>query len=166
MCGEFKLSINRYVRNKSAKALKDCTESIENLEQQIQRFVMAIEEVREAIAKLDKEINESGASVSNLRENIRMRKLVRDIVITQEEIDSYDMEEAAKAKRKFEEQYNVKKALESELQSKVGTVNLALPALSLQDIASVRSHRRRAKLRSIANENLGGRSERVQRHQY
>lgn len=118
------------MRNKSAKALKDCTENIENVEQEIQRFVTAIEEVREAIAKLDKEINESGASVSNLRENIRLRKLVRDIAITQEEIDSYDMEEAAKAKRKFEEQYNVKKALESELQSKVRIMNLTLFALS------------------------------------
>lgn len=94
-------------------------ENIENIEQDIQRLVNSIEEVRKDIAKLDKEINESGASVSSLRENLRLRKLVRDIAATQEEIASYDMEEAAKAKRNFEEQYNVKKAQESELQSKV-----------------------------------------------
>ncbi|KAF7987104.1 hypothetical protein HWV62_291 [Athelia sp. TMB] len=110
--------VERYVRDKRAKALKDCIEMIDSIEQDIQRFVTEIEDVREGIAKLDKEINESGASVSNLRENLRLRKLVRDITATQEEIDSYDMEEAAKAKRNFEEQYNVKKTQESELQSK------------------------------------------------
>lgn len=56
--------------------------------------------------------------MANLRDNIRMRKLIRDIAATQAEIDSYDLEAAAKAKRNFEEQYNGKKKYENDLQSK------------------------------------------------
>jgi DNA repair protein RAD50 len=80
------------------------------------------------IAEIDKEIHESGASMANLRENIRIRNLVRDIAATQEEIDSHDMEEAAKARRNFDQQYKVKKDEESNLQSKVLSV-LSLYAL-------------------------------------
>jgi len=79
----------------------------------------AIEDARDVISKLDKEINESGAAVTNLRSNIRLRRLIRDIAATQHEIDSHDMDEAAKAKRTFEDQYKVLKAQESELQSRV-----------------------------------------------
>jgi len=56
--------------------------------------------------------------MANLRENIRIRKLIRDIEATQGEIDSHDMEEAAKARRNFDHQYKIKKAQEDELHSK------------------------------------------------
>jgi DNA repair protein RAD50 len=111
--------VHSYVRNKSAKALKECSENIEQFEKEIHDLAIAIEGARVVVANIDKEINESGASVANLRDNMRLRKLIRDIAATQDEIDSLDMEEAAKAKRTFEDQYKVKKAQESELQSKV-----------------------------------------------
>jgi DNA repair protein RAD50 len=57
--------------------------------------------------------------MTNLRENLRVRKLMRDIVETQAEIDSLDMEQAAKAKRHFEEKYKVEKQRETQMQSQV-----------------------------------------------
>jgi DNA repair protein RAD50 len=125
------------VRNKSAKALKECAENIEEFQKKIQDFVKAVEYIREVIRSIDKEINESGASVANLRENIRLRKLIRDITATQDEIDSHDMEEAAKAKRTFEDQYKVKKAQESELQSKVYIAASRVYILNLITLSSV-----------------------------
>lgn len=116
------MPVHSYVRNKSAKALKECAENIERFQNDIHDLVDGIESVRNVITNIDKEINESGASIANLRENIRLRKLRRDIAETQDEIDSHDMDEAAKAKRTFEDQYKVKKAQESELQSKVNIV--------------------------------------------
>jgi DNA repair protein RAD50 len=113
------VSFHSYVRNKSAKALKECSENIEQFQKEIQDLVRAIEDARAVVSKLDKEINESGASVTNLRSNVRLRRLIRDIAEIQNEIDSHDMDEAAKAKRTFEDQYKVKKAQESELQSRV-----------------------------------------------
>jgi len=68
---------------------------------------------------LDKEINEGGAALTNLRENRRMRKLQSDIQATQKEIDSCDLEGAAKAKRNFEEKYQPEKDRESEMQQRV-----------------------------------------------
>lgn len=87
---------------------------------------MQVEEVRSAIQGIDKEINEAGASMANLRENIRVRKLIKDITDTQAQINTYDMEEAAKAKRNFNEKYQVEKARETELQGLVRTFCLSL----------------------------------------
>lgn len=111
--------------------MKECADNIEQYQKEIQDFVVEIEAVRDVIAKLDKEINEAGASISNLRDNIRLRQLVRDIAATQEEIDSHDMEEAAKAKRNFEDQYNVKKALETELQARVCIGSYSAPTANI-----------------------------------
>jgi DNA repair protein RAD50 len=71
------------------------------------------------IASIDKEISESSASTTNLRENLRVRKLMHSIVETQAEIDSMDMEQAAKARRHFEDKYKVEKRRETEMQSRV-----------------------------------------------
>ncbi|KAF8895513.1 hypothetical protein BD779DRAFT_1640508 [Infundibulicybe gibba] len=110
-------NLYRYVREKGARNLEVCAEQIEQADAKLQDIAGRIEVIREEIAKIDKEINESGASVANLRENIRVRRLVKDIKETQAQIDSYDMEEAARSKRKFEELYNVEKERERRLQA-------------------------------------------------
>jgi len=57
--------------------------------------------------------------LSNLRENRRIRKLQSDIQATQKEIDSCDLEGAAKAKHNFEEKYQPEKDRENEMQQRV-----------------------------------------------
>jgi DNA repair protein RAD50 len=71
------------------------------------------------MAKIDKEISESGSTIANLRENLRVRKIEKEIKKTREEIASYDMEEAAKAKRNFESKWDVVKKREDELKAAV-----------------------------------------------
>ena len=78
-----------------------------------------LETARGTIAVIDREVNESNASMTNLRENIRVRKLEKEIETTQAEIDAMDMEEAAKARRQFDLKYNLEKQRETEMQSKV-----------------------------------------------
>ena len=109
----------RAVKEKTEQFLEKCNTDIEEFEGKIQRLNIQVEEVRVANQAIDKEINEAGASMANLRENIRVRKLIKDITDTQAEIDTYDMEEAAKAKRNFTEKYQVEKARETELQGSV-----------------------------------------------
>jgi DNA repair protein RAD50 len=113
------LTCVRYIRDKLARLLAECADKIEQFEQDIKDLVTKIENVRDDIAKIDREISESGSLVANLRDNIRIRKLARDVAATQAEIDSYDMEGAAKAKRNFEDRYQVEKQRETEMQSKV-----------------------------------------------
>ncbi|KAG0697633.1 P-loop containing nucleoside triphosphate hydrolase protein [Suillus ampliporus] len=110
--------VERYIRDKRARLLVECADKTEQFEQDIKDLVTNIENVRDAIAKIDREISESGSLVVNLRENIRIRRLARDIAATQAEIDSCDMEGAAKAKRNFEDRYQVEKQKETEMQSK------------------------------------------------
>jgi len=75
--------------------------------------------IREVMANIQKEINESGASVANLRDNIRARRLVKQINEVQTEIDSHDMEEMAKARRNFDEKYKLAKEKEDNLRVEV-----------------------------------------------
>ncbi len=88
-----------------------------------------IEAVRRDIAAIDKEINESGATMSNLRDNIIVRKLKEKVEAIEREIVSYDMEEAAKARRNYEDKYQPAKAREQKLNEVVrllypfGTIN-------------------------------------------
>jgi DNA repair protein RAD50 len=108
-----------YVRERRGAQLQECEESIEQFQTQIHDLGIIIERARESIAKIDKEINESGASVANLRENVRVRRLTRDIAATRTEIESHDMDEVARARQDFDGKYKLEKQKETELQSKV-----------------------------------------------
>ncbi|PFH54076.1 hypothetical protein AMATHDRAFT_852 [Amanita thiersii Skay4041] len=107
--------VERYVKDRRSRDLEHCNTQITEASEEIQNLTEQIENSREIIARIEKEINEGGASVANLRENIRVRRLTKDIIATQEEIDSYDMDEAAKARRNFETKYSVAKEKENEL---------------------------------------------------
>ncbi|KAL0961152.1 hypothetical protein HGRIS_006124 [Hohenbuehelia grisea] len=109
--------IEQYVREKRAKRLQDCTERAEELAKDIEDLASQGDKIREVINRINREISESGASMANLRENIRARKLIVSISDTQKEIDSFDMEEAARARRNFKDKYEVSKAKENELQT-------------------------------------------------
>jgi hypothetical protein len=85
--------------------------------------------------------------MTNLRENIRVRKLGKEIDATQAEIDAMDMEQAAKARRQFDQKYNVEKQRETEMQSKV--CRILFPSFVPQELTTrspVRSHWRRTEL--------------------
>jgi DNA repair protein RAD50 len=107
------------MRDKRGKKLEDCADAIGRYEAKIQEYRLEIEQIRKNIAQLDKEINEGGAALANLRDNNRIRKLQNDIQTTQREIDDCDLEWAAKAKRNFEEKYQPEKDRENELQQRV-----------------------------------------------
>ncbi|CCM03496.1 uncharacterized protein FIBRA_05630 [Fibroporia radiculosa] len=125
-------TIEKYVRERKARRLKECNEKIEEHETEIQRLGLQLEDIRSTIHLIDKEISESGASVANLRENLRIRRLRQDIAATQDEIDLIDLEEAAKAKRIFEEKYNVEKQRETHIQSKYAHIGGELSSLQAQ----------------------------------
>lgn len=78
-----------------------------------------LNDIRDVMTDIQKEINESGASVANLRDNIRARRLLKQINEVQTEIDSHDMEEMAKARRNFDEKYKLAKEKEDNLRVEV-----------------------------------------------
>ena len=108
-----------YVRDKRARHLKEAIAQIDELQGDIQKFTNRLDEIRAAINVIDKDIGAGDASMANLRENLRVRKLVKEVAATQAQIDSYDVEEAAKARRIFQEKYQKEKDRETELQGKV-----------------------------------------------
>ncbi|KAJ3830762.1 hypothetical protein F5880DRAFT_1619864 [Lentinula raphanica] len=110
--------VERYVQSRREQELRRNTAALEEAKEEIKEFDKQLEEARDKIAKIDKEISENGSSLSNLRENIRLRKLVKQIQEAQAEIDSYDMEEAAKAKRTFEAKWKIAKDKEEDLKQK------------------------------------------------
>lgn len=82
---------------------------------------MKLEEIRAKLSQIDKEINEAGVTMANLRDNLRFRRLKRDLAATDAELNAIDMEEAAKAKRIWTDKWTVEKQKENDLQSRVGS---------------------------------------------
>ena len=94
--------------------------------------------------------------MTNLRENIRVRKLSKEIDTTQAEIDAMDMEQAAKARRQFDQKYNMEKQRETEMQSKVCRVQgLPFVLQKLTAYGPVRSYWGRTQLSQGPGGNAG-----------
>ncbi|CAA7261579.1 unnamed protein product [Cyclocybe aegerita] len=108
-------AIERYVKDKKARALDDCSSKLKECDEQLSNLQSQTESCRQVIASIDKEINESGATLSNLRDNIIVQKLTMEISKIQSEINSYDMDEAAKARRNYEHKYRPAKEREEKL---------------------------------------------------
>lgn len=109
----------RYVKDRRARQLTECVQNIEHRDAEIKRLSEDIETARTTIAEIEKEINASGASVANYRDNIRVRKLAKEIIETQTEMDACDMDGAAKAERNFQEKYPQMKERENRLHTNV-----------------------------------------------
>ncbi|PPQ69607.1 hypothetical protein CVT24_001363 [Panaeolus cyanescens] len=125
-------SIERYVKEKKPNMLVDCSTQLEDCDKEIRDLKAQIEVSRECISNLDKNINESGATHSNLRDNIIVQKLNRDIAQIQAQIDSYDMEEAATARRNFEDKYEPAKERERKLHETYNQISGELGSLAAQ----------------------------------
>lgn len=126
----------RFVRDRVEQQLEDCVEKVEQLRGDIERKNQEIEAVQAVIANIEKEIHESGSRVSNLRDNLRVRKLEKQIIETQANIDSYDMEEAARARRNFDEKYTLAKKEENDLNSEASSLQLSLVSAATNDTHS------------------------------
>ena len=86
----------RSARERWPKKLDQCNERIHTLEGNIQSLATEVEALRASVQGFEKEISDAGAAMANLRENIRVRKLMRDIETTTAEIESLDMEDLIK----------------------------------------------------------------------
>lgn len=109
----------RYVKSRKTRALEDCSLALQESEARRKELQAQIEDVRNDIAAIDKEIHESGATLSNLRDNIIVRRLKEKIETIDKEVASYDMEEAAKARRNYEDKYQPAKVREQKLNEAV-----------------------------------------------
>ncbi|KAL1950586.1 hypothetical protein VTO73DRAFT_5710 [Trametes versicolor] len=124
--------IERYVKEKRGRRLKEVTKQIEDQEEKVQELGLRLEKIRATVGEIDKEINEAGMTMANLRENIRVRRLMRELASTQAELDAIDMEEAAKAKRIWTDRWNVEKQKETELQAKYSHIGGELSSYKSQ----------------------------------
>jgi hypothetical protein len=75
--------------------------------------------------------------MSNLRDNIIVRKLKEKVEAIDKEIASYDMEEAAKARRNYEDKYQPAKAKEQKCNEVVRTFILSRIFLSFFTLCSI-----------------------------
>ncbi|RXW22871.1 hypothetical protein EST38_g2975 [Candolleomyces aberdarensis] len=98
-------AIERYVKERKARDLDECVLKIRQCEEELVATEKTLEDCRDKVKGIEREISESGASNTNLRENLRVRKLQKEIVEIQAKIDQFDVEEAARAKRNFETQW-------------------------------------------------------------
>lgn len=113
----------RYIRNGSGGLLQQCEEKIESFEESIKDHESQLEEIRASVSKFEKEIAESDTFLSKLRDNERIRSLRKEMKETQEKIDAFDIEEAAKARRQFDTKYTAERKREGEMEAEVAKSN-------------------------------------------
>ncbi len=142
-------------KEKIARRLKDINEVIEEKEAEVQEQALKLEQIRAKLGEIDKEISEAAVTLANLRENIRFRRLKRDLAATEAELDAIDMEEAAKAKRIWTEKWNVEKQKETDLQTKVCCMRDLGRERWTDGIGPVVcTHRRRTEFSEVAAEDI------------
>src|SRR5438045_413439 len=95
----------RYIHDGREAQLLRAEEKVSDLDLRIKQSNSTIEDIRKAISKIEKEINERAATLSNLRDNLRLRRLKRDITAIEAEIASLDIEGAAQAKADFDREW-------------------------------------------------------------
>jgi len=111
----------RFVKERKQRDLDECLIKIDQCEQELGEAEARLEACRTSIKQIEREISESGASNTNLRENIRVRKLKKDILEIQAQIDQFDVEEAARARRNFNAQWEKRNEEQSQLNTKVSS---------------------------------------------
>lgn len=109
----------RYTRDRTDQKLRQCIDKLSELETEIQQLEGEIERLRALVQKQDVDVSAAGADLANLRENLRLRKLQREIQETKDVIKALKLEEASKAKEQFEEKWGKAKAAENEAQARV-----------------------------------------------
>ena len=92
--------------------MEECTTVIKTLEQNISS-------TRLTKSQYEKEINDSDKILSNVRDNERIRRLRKVIASDNEKIKSFDMEEAAKARRQFDEKYKAETKRAGDMEAEV-----------------------------------------------
>jgi len=111
----------RYTRDRIDQKLRQCINKLSELEIEAQQVEGEVERLRALVQKQDNDVSAAGADLANLRENLRLRKLQREIQETKDVIKSLKLEEASKAKEQFEEKWGKAKAAENEAQARVRT---------------------------------------------
>jgi len=109
----------RYARDRTDQKLRQCITNLSDLETEIQQVEREVERLRDLVQKQDNDVSAAGADLANLRENLRLKKLQREIQETKDVIKSLKLEEASKAKEQFEEKWGKAKAAENEAQARV-----------------------------------------------
>ncbi|CAK5284189.1 unnamed protein product [Mycena citricolor] len=110
-------NIELYVRNKRDQRRQECIEKSEEVATEIRELETNLEAARETVKGIEKEINARGSAMATVRENLRVRRLIKEIKTIQENIDKEDIAAAAKAKRNFTEKFAIYKDKENRLQT-------------------------------------------------
>ncbi|KAK7056765.1 DNA repair protein rad50 [Paramarasmius palmivorus] len=109
-------TIERYIRDRKDELIQEYEEKLEQQRGNIKALSDHEAHCRKEIEAIDKAISDSDLHQANLRNNVRVRKLEQQIKDTEAAIQQYDMDEAAKARRTFEDQWPKVKKEEDRLQ--------------------------------------------------
>ncbi|KAJ8080582.1 DNA repair protein rad50 [Marasmius tenuissimus] len=107
--------IERYVRDRREERMHECAEKLRQQEVRLKELTEREKQCRKDIEIADKELSESTLHEKNLRDNIRALKLARDIEATQVEINTHDVDQAARAKQDYQDKWPGFKKREDDL---------------------------------------------------
>ncbi|KAG8994644.1 DNA repair protein rad50 [Tulasnella sp. 427] len=124
--------IEKYTSENRAQRLQNSIRQAAELETQISAVIAELEAKREKIAAAQTEIDQGGARLSNLRDNLRLRALRKRIEETEAELAALPMEEAANSKRTFDIKWSAMTKRESDIKEKISRLQGEVSTMQAQ----------------------------------
>ena len=112
--------MSRYEHADGDKALEATEKAVRDLDHQIAQLDSDISDLQQEISNLRNDLASSGSRAQNIDNNIAFRKAVKQIQDLQKEIESIDLEEAARAKQQFDTKYQKAERERTENYGRVG----------------------------------------------
>lgn len=111
--------VGRYVSEGNDRKIRENESQIDDLKREMSTAVDARDTIEKALQAIQEEIAKQENLRSNITQNMRYRKGEKEIIKVQEEIDSIDIESAAKARKEFVTKYDANLELENAKKSAV-----------------------------------------------
>lgn len=116
----------RYIKDQGEQRLKDCRRRVAEHQDGIQQILGEVEKMRAEVETLGTEVSSASTTLSNLKDNIRLRKISNDIAATAAELEGLNLDEASRAREQFDEKYPRAKASEEEATRQVSRKTFTL----------------------------------------
>ncbi|KAG8953820.1 DNA repair protein rad50 [Tulasnella sp. 424] len=124
--------IEKFTSENRAQRLQSCIQQAADLETQISGVIAELEAKRQRMAAAQTEIDQGGARLSNLQNNLHLRRLRKRIEETETELAALPMEEAANSKRTFDIKWGAMQKRESDIKEKISRLQGEVSTMQAQ----------------------------------
>lgn len=108
-----------YITEGTNRKIRENETQMEDVKREISASQDTRNSIENTISSLQSELGQASSRQNNISANLRYRSTLADIKKVQDEIDSIDLESAAKSRREFNKKFTAKSNEENRVQAEV-----------------------------------------------